>query len=112
MEIFRAPLLVTNPKTDDWKYLKRQFDNYLSIVETSAEKKLPLFVNCLGRDGLDIYCMMAFLNRKILSTTRSVDLTVISLAANPFFYAVKLSSSLDKAQTSQQLTSLAALGVL
>ena len=55
MEHFRAPVLQANPKSDDWTYFKRQFSNFLSIVKASDDQKLPLLLNSLSRDGLDIY---------------------------------------------------------
>ena len=55
MESFRAPLLPSNPKTDDWKFFQRQIQNYLFIVAANEDQKLPVLLNCLGRDGLDIF---------------------------------------------------------
>ena len=55
MEKFNLPLLPSNPKESDWKFFKRQFNNYLSIVEAKDAQKLPLLLNSLGRDGIDIY---------------------------------------------------------
>ncbi len=55
MQRFTAPLFPTNPKADDWDFFQRQFGNYIAIVEAKEEQKLPLFLNCLGRDGLMLY---------------------------------------------------------
>ena len=49
------PVLPDNPKREDWRYFKRQFNNYLLIVEAGDEQKLPLLLNAVGRNGLDIY---------------------------------------------------------
>ena len=49
------PILLTNPKSSDFKYFKRQFENYLLIVSASEAQKLPLLLNSLGIDGLNIY---------------------------------------------------------
>ena len=50
-----APRLPANPKNTDWKYFKRTMTNYLTILDASEEQKLPIMLNCLGRDGLDIF---------------------------------------------------------
>ena len=50
-----TPMLPANPKTTDWQYFKRQFENYLLIVPVGKKAKLPLFQNCLGQDGINIY---------------------------------------------------------
>ena len=55
MQRFTAPLFPANPKADDWDFFQRQFGNYIAIVEAKEEQKLPLFLNCLGRDGLMLY---------------------------------------------------------
>lgn len=55
MTTFVAPILCANPKESDWKFFKRQFENYLKIVKADDSQKLPLFHNCIGRDGLLIY---------------------------------------------------------
>ena len=52
---FAAPILPASPKVDDWEYFHRQFTNYLVIVDATAAQRLPLFLNCLGRDGLLLY---------------------------------------------------------
>ena len=49
------PMLVSNPKREDWIYFKRLFQNYVSIVEAEEAAKLPLLQNALGRDGLSIF---------------------------------------------------------
>lgn len=49
------PLLPANPKESDFTYFLRQFDNYLTIVEAKEKQKLPLLLNAIGRDGLNIY---------------------------------------------------------
>ena len=46
------PILPTNPKSENWRFFKRQFENYLLMQVT---KKLPHLMNCLGRDGYTIY---------------------------------------------------------
>ena len=55
MDKFPLPVLNSNPKPSDWSYFKRQFENYLSIVKAEEEQKLPMLLNCLGRDGLDVF---------------------------------------------------------
>lgn len=55
MDKFPAPLLPCNPKEADWVYFSRQFTNYLAIVKADEDQKLPLLLNCIGRDGLMIY---------------------------------------------------------
>ena len=55
MANFTPPCLVANPKTQDWNYFSRQFQNYLQIVRAESDQELPLLLNCLSRDGLDIY---------------------------------------------------------
>ena len=49
------PMLVSNPKREDWIYFKRLFQNYISIVGAEESAKLPLLQNALGRDGLSIF---------------------------------------------------------
>lgn len=55
MNRFAAPTLQSNPNPDDWDYFYRQFENYLTIVESTDAQKLPLFINSLGRDGVLLY---------------------------------------------------------
>ena len=55
MASFRAPMLSANPKASDWNYFLRLFENYLVISSATEQQKLPLLLNCLGRDGLGIY---------------------------------------------------------
>ena len=55
MQRFTAPLFPANSKVDDRDFFQRQFGNYIVIVEAKEEQKLPLFLNCLGRDGLMLY---------------------------------------------------------
>ena len=55
MANFTPPLLPSNPKSQDWVYFARQFANYLLIVKADEGQKLPLLLNCLGRDGTDIF---------------------------------------------------------
>ena len=55
MANFTPPCLVSNPKSQDWNYFSRQFQNYLQIIRAESDQALPLLLNCLGRDGLDIY---------------------------------------------------------
>lgn len=49
------PILPSNPKSADWEYFRRTFENYLKIVNAVESQKLPIFLNCLGPDGLSIY---------------------------------------------------------
>ena len=49
------PLLNSSPRSDDWTFFKRQFDNFLLISKADADQKLPLLLNAVGRDGLDIF---------------------------------------------------------
>ena len=55
MANFIPPLLSSNPKSHGWTYFARQFENYLLIVKAEEGQKLPLLLNCLGRDGTDIF---------------------------------------------------------
>lgn len=50
-----APSLQPNPRSTDFKYFRRQFDNYLLIIGAAELQKLPLLLNSLGVDGLNIY---------------------------------------------------------
>ena len=52
---FIAPLLPTFPRVDGWELFKQQFYNYLTIVDTTDAQKLPLFLNCIGKDGLLLF---------------------------------------------------------
>ena len=52
---FTSPMLPAAPKAEDWDYFYRQFSNYLVIVDATAAQRLPLFLNCLGRDGLLLF---------------------------------------------------------
>ena len=45
--------LTSNPKSEDWRLFKQQFDNYLLVV--GSTKKLPYLMNCIGGDGFTIY---------------------------------------------------------
>ena len=49
------PQLRSNPKEQDWKYFNRLLDNYFLIVKAGDDAKLPILLNSLGQDGLDIY---------------------------------------------------------
>ena len=49
------PILCANPKSEDWVLFKRQFGNYLLIVDAATDKKLPFLLNSVGRDGYAIY---------------------------------------------------------
>ena len=55
MANYAAPCLSSNPKSQDWTYFSRLFTNYLLIVKADEDQALPLLMNCLGRDGLDVY---------------------------------------------------------
>lgn len=55
MEKFTVPNLPCNPKETDWRYFIRQFNNYLTIIDAKEAQKLPLLINSLGRDGIDIF---------------------------------------------------------
>ena len=55
MANFMPLLLPSNPKSQDWAYFARQFANYLLIVKADEGQKLPLLLNCLERDGTDIF---------------------------------------------------------
>ena len=52
---FVAPLFPTAPKADDLNFFYRQFGNYLTIVDATNAQNLPLFLNCIGKDGLLLY---------------------------------------------------------
>ena len=49
-----APRLVSAPKAHDWRFFHRQLQNYL-IIDAQQEARLPLLLNLLGHDGIDIY---------------------------------------------------------
>ena len=51
----QQPFLCTAPKSEDWAFFKKQFANYLIIVEATEAKKLPILLNCIGHDGYTIY---------------------------------------------------------
>ena len=55
MNHIRAPEFPVNPKSVDWDFFFRQFENYLQIVEAKDAQRLPIFLNCLGRDGLLLF---------------------------------------------------------
>ena len=55
MDKFAAPVLSANPKEADWIFFARQFENYLAIVKADKDQKLPLLMNCIGRDGILIF---------------------------------------------------------
>ena len=44
-----------NPRQVDYGFHKRQLTNYFLIAETKDATKLPILLNSLGRDGLDIF---------------------------------------------------------
>ena len=49
------PVLPSNPKSEDWRLFKRQFQNYLLIVDAGEAKKFPYLMSCIGGDGFTIY---------------------------------------------------------
>ena len=49
------PRLASNPKEQDWRFFHRQILNYFVIVEALEEAKLPLLLNSLSHDGIDIF---------------------------------------------------------
>ena len=51
----QQPFLCAAPQSEDWVLFKKQFTNYLTIVDATEEKKLPILLNCIGRDGYTIY---------------------------------------------------------
>ena len=55
MQQYPAPILVPNPTPSDYRYFKRQIDNFFLIIQPTVDAKLPLLLNALGRDGLAIY---------------------------------------------------------
>ena len=55
MANFMAPALCSNPKWSEWKFFKRQFENYLKIDKAEDSQKLPLLQNSIGHDGLLIF---------------------------------------------------------
>ena len=55
MDRFQTPEFSVNPKAEDWDFFYRQFQNYLLIVKATEDQKLPLFLNCLRRDGLLLF---------------------------------------------------------
>jgi hypothetical protein len=52
---FPNPMLPSSPKSSDWAYFSRLFENYLKIIGATDEQKLPLLLNSLGHDGLSIF---------------------------------------------------------
>ena len=53
--ICSLPILPSNPKTSDWQYFIRAFKNYVTIVAAKESQCLPLLLNAIGRDGLQIF---------------------------------------------------------
>ena len=51
----QQPFLCNNPKSEDWILFKRQFDNFIIIIDAVGAKRLPILLNCIGRDGYTIY---------------------------------------------------------
>ena len=49
------PQLRSNPKEQDWKYFNCLLDNYFLIIKAEVGAELPILLNSLGQDGLDIY---------------------------------------------------------
>jgi hypothetical protein len=49
------PTLPNNPTGADLTYFVRKFENYLTITDAKENHKLPLLLNSLGRDGLNVY---------------------------------------------------------
>ena len=55
MAFLNPPQLHSNPKEQDWKYFNCLLDNYFLIIKAEDGAKLPILLNSLGQDGLDIY---------------------------------------------------------
>ena len=49
------PVLPCNPKSEDWHLFKRQFENYLAIMDADIAKQLPYLMSCIRGDSFTIY---------------------------------------------------------
>ena len=54
-QVCPLPILPANPRSADYHYFIRQFDNYLVIATVQEAARLPLLMNALGRDGIAIF---------------------------------------------------------
>lgn len=48
------PKLSANPKCEDWRYFRRQFENYILLAPVGKKAQVPLLEYCLGQDGINI----------------------------------------------------------
>lgn len=55
LSTIRTPQLPANPRHNDYKLFIRQLKNYFTIAQVDSTFQLPVLLNCLGGDGLDIY---------------------------------------------------------
>jgi hypothetical protein len=55
MESAYKPILPPNPRTDDWRIFKRQFENDMTIAKAETGLKAAYLLNAVSRDGLEIY---------------------------------------------------------
>ena len=90
MDKFTVPLLHCNPKESDWRYFKRQMENYLVIVAATDAQKLPLLLNALGRDGLDLFDGLPEPKQSYVDVMNRFDL--ISLADHLYCYCASNST--------------------
>jgi len=55
MDTNYKPILPANPRSDDWRFFKRQFENFLTIVKAGEDQQAAYLLNAISRDGLEIY---------------------------------------------------------
>ena len=55
MALTQLSRLPSNHEEQDWRFFHRQILNYFLIVEARDDAKLPLLLNSLSHDGIDIY---------------------------------------------------------
>ena len=48
------PQLCNNPKSEDWSLFKKQLENFFIIIEAPEAKRLPILLNCIGRDEYNV----------------------------------------------------------
>ena len=55
MPIIPAPYLGAHPKAANWTYFLHQLENFFVIVDARDEAKLPILLNSVSHDALDIF---------------------------------------------------------
>ena len=54
-KLLQCPKLSANPEASDFNFFKRQLENYFAVTKAPDDAKLPVLLNAVGRDGLDVY---------------------------------------------------------